>query len=156
MIELVLDAFIALDRLLAPTLAAAPRVAGYGLVAGAVSMALYALTANQKAIAALKREARDSRRAMAAADGDLADFGPLMRHNLAVTFKLAGRVMGPSLVAAAPVLAAAFCLDQVDGFGAQTFEGLAFLPAWLRGWPLAYFAGVAFAAVAVKIGFRIE
>ena len=66
MMETILDAVGAIDAAIAAALPATPRVALYGLLSGAASMGLYAVTANQRKIAELKAELREIRAAMMA------------------------------------------------------------------------------------------
>ncbi len=156
MMEMILDGAGAIDAAIAVALPATPRVAFYGVLSGAASMGLYAVAANQRKIAELKAELREIRAAMMAEEDELAEIGALLKRNLKLTLRLSGRVLGPSLLAALPVLVLAAWLDHVGGLGASFLAEAAFLPEWLRDWPLAYFGAVLFAAIAVKIGFRIE
>ncbi|MEC8135301.1 MAG: hypothetical protein VX107_03990 [Pseudomonadota bacterium] len=156
MIEMILDAAGAIDAAIAVALPATPRVAFYGVLSGAASMGLYAVAANQRKIAELKDELREVRSAMMAEEDELAEIRVLLKRNLKLTLRLSSRVLGPSLLAAMPVLVLAAWLEYIGGLGASFLAEAAFLPEWLRDWPLAYFGAVLFAAIAVKIGFRIE
>ena len=156
MLEMILNSAGAIDAAIAVALPATPRVAFYGVLSGAAAMGLYAVAANQRKIAELKAELREIRAAMMAEENELSEIVGLLKRNLELTLRLSGRVLGPSLLAALPVLALAAWLDHVGGHGASFLAGADFLPEWLRDWPLAYFGAVLLAAITVKIGFQID
>ncbi|MEC8083063.1 MAG: hypothetical protein VX146_00715, partial [Pseudomonadota bacterium] len=111
MMEMILEGAGAIDAAIAVALPATPRVAFYGVLSGAASMGLYAVAANQRKIAGLKAELREIRAAMMAEEDELAEIGALLKRNLKLTLRLSGRVLGPSLLAALPVLVLAAWLD---------------------------------------------
>ncbi len=80
------------------------RVALFGVLSGALTMAVYRWSSNQERIRRYKEEARRIRRALAAAAEDLGETMRLTRANLGVSLRLLGTVTGPALLASLPVI----------------------------------------------------
>ena len=80
------------------------RVALFGVLSGALTMAVYRWSSNQEKIRHHKEEARRIRRALGAAAEDLSETLRLTRANLAVSLRLLGTVTGPALLASLPIL----------------------------------------------------
>ena len=102
-------AFPALDALDAGLAAAAlpawARLALYGALSGAVTMAVYRLVSDQAGIRALKARSRELQGRLRGAGDDLALTMRLTRENLAVSFRLLLRSLWPALAASLPVVA---------------------------------------------------
>lgn len=80
------------------------RVALYGLVAGALSILVYKWTSNQQAIAALKAEAKGLRERLLDPNLSGTELKNTILRNTKVSGLLVGRVLGPSLLSAIPVI----------------------------------------------------
>lgn len=85
-------------------LPAALRVALFGGLSGALTMAVYRWSSNQERIRSYKEEMGRIRRALKAAADDLGETMRLSRANLGVSFRLLGTVTGPALLASLPIL----------------------------------------------------
>lgn len=93
-----------IDDLIAIILPLLIRISIWGGIAGALAMGIYSLTSNQTVISHLKSESRRLRKQMLEPDLEHKVFLKLMRRNLKVSFALLGRVIGPGLMSALPVL----------------------------------------------------
>lgn len=80
------------------------RLALWGALCGAGSMALYRWVSPQQRIAEGKREQLAARRRLDAFDGPMADAGPLIREMLGSALRQVGRVTGPAVLASLPLL----------------------------------------------------
>lgn len=80
------------------------RLILWGALGGAASMWLYGVISPQERIARSKREQLEARRRLDGFDGELADAWPLIRRLLGLSLGHVGRVIGPALVAALPVV----------------------------------------------------
>lgn len=94
----------AVDAGLCAHLPAAARVLLWGLLGGVASMAVYALVSPQRRIDAARRNAAQARGALAECDGGIADALPLMRTSLAAAWRQLRLTLGPTLLAAVPLL----------------------------------------------------
>jgi hypothetical protein len=101
--------FPALDALDAALAAALlppwARLALYGALSGALTMAVYRLVSDQAGIRALKAESRGLQGRLRAAGDDLASTMRLTRANLAVSLRLLLKSLWPALAASLPVVA---------------------------------------------------
>ena len=100
-----------------------------GVVAGAVSMLVYARLSPQEKLQSLKSQATDLQQQMASFDGDFSGAMALAQQNLRLSLKRLGIALGPSLVSGIPVLAALPVIGEAY---------------------IAYFIAVAVAAIAIK------
>ncbi len=80
------------------------RLSLWALVAGALSMLLYALISPQKRISLVKAELQAARAEMAKADEDFGELMDLVKKNLGLSFRHLGLVFAPALVSALPLL----------------------------------------------------
>lgn len=85
-------------------LPSAVRLTLWGVLAGAASMLLYGALSPQQRIAEGKRQQQDARRHLDEFDGEFAEAWPLIQTLLRSAFGQVGRVIGPALVGALPVL----------------------------------------------------
>lgn len=93
-----------LDHAVALVVPAAGRLVVWGLLAGAVSMSLYALISPQGRLQRVKEEALAARRALDLHDGSLAEARPLIRRAIGCSMKQLGLVFLPAIVASFPLL----------------------------------------------------
>ncbi len=100
-----------------------------GLVAGAISMLVYARLSPQEKLQDLKSQASDLQQQLSSYDGDFSGAMTLAQQNLRLSFKRLGVAFGPSLLSGIPVLAAVPLIGEAY---------------------IAYFVAVAISALAVK------
>ncbi len=100
-----------IDDLMAIILPLLIRISIYGGIAGALAMGIYALASNQTIISHFKSESRRLRKQMLDPDLEHNVFLELTKKNLKVSFALLGRVTGPGLISALPVLLIAVWLQ---------------------------------------------
>lgn len=93
-----------LDQALAGMLPAAGRLALWGLAAGAVSMALYAILSPQQRLRRVREEAVEARRALDGFEGSLAEARPLMTAMFATAMKQLALVLTPAVLASLPLI----------------------------------------------------
>jgi len=93
-----------LDQALAAVVPAAARLALWGLVAAAFSMALYAALSPQHRLRRIREEAVAARRALDHHDGSFAEARPLMTAMFATSMKQLALVLAPAVLASLPVL----------------------------------------------------
>jgi hypothetical protein len=93
-----------LDQALAAVVPAAARLALWGLVAAAFSMALYAALSPQHRLRRVREEAVAARQALDRHDGSFAEARPLMTAMFATSMKQLALVLVPAVVASLPVL----------------------------------------------------
>jgi hypothetical protein len=106
LLNLAFPALDALDAGLAATgLPAWARLALYGALSGAVTMAVYRLVSDQAGIRALKARSRELQGRLRGAGDDLALTMRLARENLGVSLRLLLRSLWPALAASLPVVA---------------------------------------------------
>jgi hypothetical protein len=106
LLDLAFPALDALDAgLAAVALPAWARLALYGALSGAVTMAVYRLVSDQAGIRALKARSRELQGRLRGAGDDLALTMRLTRENLAVSLRLLLRSLWPALAASLPVVA---------------------------------------------------
>jgi len=103
MINLVFPLLNGIDGLLS-FLPAALRIFLYGLACGAASILVYKWTSNQAAIGGLKAESKALRDRLMNPDLSATELKQTIFRNTKVTSLLVGRVLGPSLLSAIPVL----------------------------------------------------
>lgn len=101
----------AIDAWMAITLPLLVRISIWGGIAGALAIGIYALASNQTVISHLKSESRQLRRQILDSDLEYNVFLELMKRNLKVSLVLLGRVIGPSLLAALPVIIVAIWMQ---------------------------------------------
>ena len=80
------------------------RIALWGVLGGAISMALYAWLAPQRHLARLKAQAKAARKELDAFDGPLAEAGPLIRATLRASWRQLAAALGPATLASLPLL----------------------------------------------------
>lgn len=123
-----------------------------GAGCGAASMGIYALVSPQRRLAEVKEQARAARAALLAYDGDFPGAWPLMRRQLALSFGHLALTLPPTLLAALPVVGAAFWL--AGRYGDSLL--VAGAPRWAGGWEAPFVAGAFVASLAVKRRWRIH
>lgn len=129
------------------------RLLAWGLVTGAGTMFLYGKLSPQERIAAAQAGAAEARQAMQAYDGhDFRIMGALIRRALGAAFKQVGLVLGPTLLAAFPLLALLTWLARA--YSEQVL--LAFGPAWMRSWEPPFLLALTVSALTVKFALRIK
>lgn len=105
-----------IDSWLAMALVDEVRVVCWGVVAGALSMGLYALASPQRRLKTLIDESNAARKALAAFDGDFSLALPLIRRTLSTSLRRLMFVLVPSLLAGLPVIAVLVWLDDRFGY----------------------------------------
>jgi hypothetical protein len=93
-----------LDHAVAAVVPTAGRLVVWGLLAGALSMSLYALLSPQSRLQRVKEQALEARRALDLHDGSLAEARPLIRRAIGCSMKQLGLVFLPAVVASFPLL----------------------------------------------------
>lgn len=130
------------------------RVCMWGALAGGITMAVYMATSPQVLIYCLKQRTADLRRRMMDPDLESAAFWSLSAENLRVSLALLGRVTGPALLSALPVLLLAAWIDAVCG-SAVLLGGFGFLPDWALGWETPFFLATLVTTLAIRIAWRV-
>lgn len=92
------------------------RLLLWGCVGGALSMWLYGVLSPQERIARSKREQLEVRRQLDGFDGELVDAWPMIRRLLALSLGHLGRVIGPALLAALPVILLLVWISTAYGY----------------------------------------
>jgi hypothetical protein len=128
----------------------AVRAGMYGLVVGAVAMLIYWKLSPQRRLAELKLAMAASRADMSGYDGtDLREVLRLSGRSIRLALVQCVLVLGPTLVAALPVIAA---MAWIDLPGHAWPAG----PEWLRTWHAPFMIGLSVAAIVMKLAFRIH
>lgn len=98
-----------------------------GLAAGVLSMWLYTVCSPQGRLSLVVAQLKESQAKLAGYDGNIGGAGALMQQTLKLSLQRLGLVLGPSLLAAAPMVALLAVLDhaQLDWFEPSIS------PAWL-------------------------
>ena len=104
------------DARLVAVLPAAWRLVLWGVVAGVFTMGLYWLLSPQKRLGEAKRQLAASKAALDQFDGEFQDAFPLMRAMLGQALRQIGLVIGPALVAMAPMLCLIAWLSTAYGY----------------------------------------
>jgi hypothetical protein len=92
------------------------RLILWGTVGGALSMWLYGVISPQATIARSKREQLEARRSLDGFDGEFADAWPMIRRLLGLSLGHVGRVIGPALLAALPVVCLLVWISTAYGY----------------------------------------
>jgi hypothetical protein len=108
--------FTAVDGAFAAVLPPAARLALWGALAAALSMAIYKLTLPARHVAAAKARALRARRRLLACDGELAEAWPLMRGHVTAALRQVVLVTPPAALAMAPVILVAGWLEAAYGY----------------------------------------
>ncbi len=129
------------------------RATTWGLALGASTMLVYKWLSPQDKIADIAKEATAARREMQAYDGeDMSEVMTLAKRSLALSFEQMKYVIGPTLVAAAPVLVAMYWME-----GAWAgIEALPWGPEWLRTWHTVFLSGMTVSAFGLKSAMGIK
>lgn len=107
----------AVDLGLASFLPLTVRVLVWGVLAGIASMAIYALVSNQELISKLKTEIKEHKNHMLGPSVEShSEFVALAGKNLKSSMGLLGKVVGPALLSALPVLVIAVWMDTYHGY----------------------------------------
>lgn len=123
------------------------KVSTWGLALGASTMLVYGWLSSQDKIADIQAESSKARRELQAYDGtDMSEVLRLARRSLGLAFEQMKLVIGPTLVAATPVLAAMWWME---GAWAGR-EALAWGPEWLRTWHTVFLSAMTVVAFALK------
>jgi uncharacterized membrane protein (DUF106 family) len=145
----------AIDAACGHLLPAAVRVGLYGLIVGVVAMLIYWRLSPQKKLGELKKQISESQRALRAYDGtDVREILRLSRQTIAPAFKQLAFVLGPTIVAAIPVIGVITWLES--GWSHRASELLSFGPGWVRTWHAPFFTALTIAALGMKFGFKIR
>ncbi|MFG0295934.1 MAG: hypothetical protein ACF8PG_08505, partial [Maioricimonas sp. JB045] len=118
---------------------------------GALSMWLYRLTSPQERLVQVVAQLKETQRQVAAYDGEFDGAWPLIRESLRLSFVRLGMVIGPTLAAGIPVIAAMMWIDATF----PDAQVLPFGPLWLQSAQAAFLIVVSLSALAVKAVFRI-
>lgn len=102
--DLPAPALAAVDRLLAGLLPASLRIPLWSAFGAFLSMLIYRLVSPQKRLAALREETVALRRRLAGFEGDFSEMAPLLRRNLALSFRQLGLTFGPAMLAGLPAI----------------------------------------------------
>jgi hypothetical protein len=84
-----------------------------GVAAGVLSMWLYKVCSPQARLSLVVDRLKQSQARLASYDGDLSGAGVLMRDTMKLSMQRLGLVLGPSLLAALPMVAMLATLDHV-------------------------------------------
>lgn len=145
----------AIDSACGHLLPAAARVALYGLIVGMVAMLIYWRLSPQKKLGELKQQISESQRALRAYDGtDVREILRLSRQTIAPAFKQLALVLGPTIVAAIPVVFVIWWLES--DFSRRMPELMSIGPGWLRTWHAPFFTTLTIATLGMKFGFKIR
>ncbi|MCK4910647.1 MAG: hypothetical protein KAR83_03345 [Thermodesulfovibrionales bacterium] len=93
-----------IDGVLGTVLPLVFRIGLWGVIGGALSMGFYAFLSPQKKIISIKDEMKVLRADLRNAGDDFQETMDITRKNLALSLKLLGTVIGPSLLSALPVI----------------------------------------------------
>ncbi|HEX7035799.1 MAG TPA: hypothetical protein VF210_08495 [Pseudomonadales bacterium] len=115
LLDLPAPLFERIDALLG-VLPALLRLLLWGSVGGAISMWLYGVLSPQERIARSKREQLEVRRRLDGFDGELAEAWPMIRRLLGLSLGHLGRVIGPALLAALPVILLLVWISNAYGY----------------------------------------
>jgi hypothetical protein len=105
-----------LDAWFATTLPATGRLVLWSVIAGGLTMALYGWLSPQQRLGETKRRLAESKAALDDFDGAFQHAFPLMRTMLAHALRQVGLVIGPAVVAMAPVLCLIAWLSTTYGY----------------------------------------
>lgn len=97
-------ALAAVDRWLSGFLPASLRILLWSAVGAFLSMLVYRLISPQRRLAALRDETAALRAKLARFEGEFSDMAPLLRRNLALSFRQLGLTFGPAVLAGLPVI----------------------------------------------------
>jgi hypothetical protein len=129
------------------------RLVVYGLVMGALAMLIYWLTSPQRRIAALKSEISNAQRALRTYSGtDGREILRLTGRAIGPVLRQMALVLGPTLLAAAPIVLVMFGLAALYS---DRFSGNWMGPSWLRSWEVPFMLGATIAALALKFSLKI-
>ncbi|MCA9265046.1 MAG: hypothetical protein KDA60_14400 [Planctomycetales bacterium] len=135
-----------------------PPLAGvfaFGVLVGMVSMLIYWWLSPQEKIADVQQQAAVARKALQAYDGDdIRMVGALSKRAFGLSFLQIGLVLGPTLAAIVPMLAAAYWADQHYHLAER--ELFARGPSWCRSWHTAFWTPLCLAAITLKLRFGIK
>ncbi|MFO7914928.1 MAG: hypothetical protein R6U43_04460 [Candidatus Krumholzibacteriales bacterium] len=119
MINVIFPLFDAIDGLLAALLPPLVRICLWGVVAGALSVAVYALISPQDKIAGYKEQLRKYRRElMGNQDLEFKEYMAVSRKNLKTSMLFFSSAIGPALVSAVPVIVLLLYLHTSLGYTA--------------------------------------
>jgi len=104
MIRELFPALNMVDRWLAGLLPFAVRLSMWGVLAGSLSITIYAKLSPQASITNLKKKTWSLQRKMLCIDLEFVDFMRLSKENLKTSLRLFATVLGPALVSALPVI----------------------------------------------------
>jgi uncharacterized membrane protein (DUF106 family) len=127
------------------------RLALYGLLLGVAAMLIYRLISPQKKLKAIKHEMAQARSAMRSYDGtDPREMLRLSGKAIAPALRQLLLVLGPTIIAAAPVALVVWWLEstksQVWSFG----------PTWMHTWHTPFMAALTVAALGMKFALKIH
>lgn len=97
-------ALAAADRWLATRLPASLRILLWSALAAVLSMLVYRLISPQQRLNELRAESIALRAKLAGFDGEFAEMAPLLRRNLALSFRQLGLTFAPAVLAGLPVI----------------------------------------------------
>lgn len=118
-----------------------------GLAAGILSMWLYKVCSPQARLGAVVEQLRQSQARLASYDGDMSGAGVLVRDTLKLSLQRLGLVLGPSLLAAAPMVAMLAVLDHAT---LDWFE-TSLSPSWLWTPQGVFLLAATVSAIATKV-----
>ena len=92
------------------------RLVVWGVIAAAISMALYHKLSAQRAMAAVKAESAEVRKSLKGYDGEFAGLWALLRRNIALSARLVQLAALPAIVASLPVIFLIVWLSNAYGY----------------------------------------
>lgn len=141
-----------LDQQMASLLPAAGRLVVWGLLAAALSMALYALLSPQRHLQRVRAQAVDTRRALDRFEGGFAEARPLMAAMFAASLKQLALVLTPAVLASLPLLFMLVWLYGAFGYVLPAAAG----GIGLRTQPAGYQAAVQQSGIPGNLGLGAE
>ena len=127
-----------------------PQLLIWGAMSGAASMLVYRLVSPQKAIRRAKEAAANARAVLGGYDGEAAGLLPLAGRALGQAFRHMGLVIGPTLLAAIPVVLTILCFRDLP-----VCDYIPWGPAWMRGWMTPFLLATTVAALVLKRILRV-
>ena len=142
--------------LMVPALLAVGNLSGWLIVlcaaaSGVLSMWLYKVTSPQARLADVVSRLKQTQQQVIALDGEFDEAWPLIVESLQLSMKRLGMVIGPTLAAGLPVIAAMIWMDATY----PEVEVLPFGPHWMRSAEAAFLVVVSLSALSVKRLLRI-
>ena len=125
--------------------------------AGSGTMLVYWRFSPQQRIAEAQLKAAEARKAMRSYDGtDLAVVRSLVGQSLGFALKHVGLVIGPTMLAAVPVVLLLLWMDGAYADRLAESSLLSVGPSWARTWHAPFLVTLSVSSLTLKIVFRIK